>query len=96
VIEGEWPSAEVLSDIGHGVSIELVEHLGLVVGLNETHTRPNGDKCRGFVAFEGDHFDGTRPIWRVISKNPLTLEPSILCRSCGNHGFIRESRWVPV
>lgn len=30
----------------------------------------------------------------LISRDPLHVEPSILCRSCGDHGFIREGKWV--
>src|SRR6266542_5551415 len=32
--------------------------------------------------------------WRVLSEDPLTLEPSILPPDCGCHGFIREGRWI--
>jgi hypothetical protein len=28
------------------------------------------------------------------ADEPLHLEPSVLCGSCGLHGFIREGRWV--
>lgn len=31
--------------------------------------------------------------WQVESWEPLTLSPSILC-SCGDHGFVREGKWV--
>lgn len=30
---------------------------------------------------------------RVVSRDPLTIEPSILCPDCGTHGFITEGRW---
>ena len=32
--------------------------------------------------------------WTVVSKEPLTIAPSILCGTCGVHGFWREGRWV--
>lgn len=32
--------------------------------------------------------------WDLVSMDPLTVEPSILCRRCGHHGWIREGRWV--
>lgn len=38
----------------------------------------------------------TRPRWTVVSWEPLTLDPSILCLSCKLHGWIREGRWVPA
>ena len=34
--------------------------------------------------------------WRVEQKDPLTVSPSILCRSCGTHGFWRAGAWVPA
>jgi hypothetical protein len=33
------------------------------------------------------------PFWELQSAEPLTLSPSLLCH-CGDHGFIREGRWV--
>lgn len=81
-------------DIGSGATITLLVHDGEVVGLNEAHSDKAGKPCLGFVAFEGAHFAGTRPTWKVEKANPLTLSPSILCRTCGNHGYIREGKWV--
>jgi hypothetical protein len=37
-----------------------------------------------------------RAMWQVESWEPLTLAPSLLCRACGSHGFIREGRWLPA
>ena len=31
--------------------------------------------------------------WNVECWEPLTLSPSLLC-SCGDHGFIRNGKWV--
>jgi hypothetical protein len=31
---------------------------------------------------------------RIVQRDPLTIEPSILCSDCQTHGFIREGRWV--
>lgn len=32
---------------------------------------------------------------RLVSEHPLTLEPSILCPiGCGDHGFVRDDRWI--
>lgn len=35
------------------------------------------------------------PVWDLISEDPLHVEPSLLCRLCGDHGFIRNGLWVP-
>jgi hypothetical protein len=34
------------------------------------------------------------PVWQVQNWEPLTMTPSLLCRACGDHGFIREGKWV--
>lgn len=34
--------------------------------------------------------------WKVVSTDPLTVTPSILCGSCGCHGFITAGKWISV
>lgn len=34
------------------------------------------------------------PRWTVEQWEPLTISPSILAKTCGCHGFIREGKWV--
>lgn len=29
----------------------------------------------------------------MVSEDPLTLTPSIICHQCGLHGWIRDGRW---
>lgn len=66
-------------------------------GLIESHPRADGGRCSGHVTFDVPvNAAETRPKWRVLSEDPLTLEPSLLCRACGHHGFIRDGRWVPA
>lgn len=31
---------------------------------------------------------------RIVSQDPLTIEPSILCPDCGLHGWIRDGQWT--
>lgn len=35
------------------------------------------------------------PVWDLVSEDPLHVEPSLLCRTCGDHGWIRNGLWVP-
>ena len=35
-----------------------------------------------------------KQLWDVVSMEPLTLSPSILCTLCKDHGFIRDSKWI--
>ncbi|MFI1767532.1 hypothetical protein ACH41H_36545 [Streptomyces sp. NPDC020800] len=32
----------------------------------------------------------------LITREPLRLEPSLLWRCCGLHGFVRNGAWIPV
>lgn len=74
------------------------------IGLIDSHVRAdNGLICEGSVLFNlpgAERYRSTRqdgtltPMWTVVSEHPLTLDPSLLCTSCGDHGFIREGKWV--
>ena len=34
--------------------------------------------------------------WKLVSREPLTMEPSVAYECCGLHGFVRDGRWVPA
>lgn len=55
--------------------------------------------CMSGVMFAGTQYErdhaGEHAFWQLESYEPLTISPSVLC-SCGDHGFIREGRWVPA
>lgn len=90
-----------VADLGHGVRIKftgLRDHPGHH-GLIESHPDGRGGRCSGSIAFDTParrELDEQRPLWTVEQWEPLTLSPSLLCRACGHHGFIREGRWVPA
>lgn len=51
-------------------------------------------ECSGAVTFELPVSAAEAgPKWEVVKLDPLTLSPSLACH-CGDHGFIREGRWV--
>ena len=66
-------------------------------GAHVMHKKPDGSDCNGWITFEGSAwakaFKEKIPTWKVLSWEPLTLEPSILCRTCGDHGHIRNGKW---
>ncbi len=88
-------------DIGEGHSIEFLEYKDdKRAGLSDYHVKPDGSPCGGFVSFRGGawskEFEGNpdHQSWEVASWEPLTISPSLLCRVCGDHGFIRDGKWV--
>jgi hypothetical protein len=70
------------------------------VGLIERHPRPDTVvPCEGGVLFDLDgvrEMFPDRALWQVVSFEPLTITPSLLCRRCGRHGFITAGRWTPA
>ena len=89
-------------DIGHGVTIQFWYQWPKAeypepAGIIETHPGPDGKPCSGPISFEGHAWMPSHPTtWHVVSLEPLTLEPSILCSRCGHHGFIRGEKWIPA
>jgi hypothetical protein len=81
----------------YGVPLPCVEKAGAQV----SHAKPDGSEC-----FSGIYFDlpelrkhwgnDDRHYWQVQSWEPLTVSPSLLCTRCGDHGFIRDGKWVPA
>lgn len=86
-------------DIGHGVMIKrVVDAHGELVGLEYFHPGKDGEPCPGFVPFDtpaGRALSASKG-WRVDSFEPITLSPSLLCLSCGHHGFIRDGKREPA
>lgn len=77
-----------------------IERYGLLI--DHPSATVVGAACCGGVLFDTPELRALREafppchgaaVWQVDSWDPLTLSPSILC-SCGDHGYIREGRWV--
>lgn len=77
----------------------MTDDNGTRIGFLEWHdcTAVNSDYLTaGSVIFDIPEAWAYRPEgakWQVHSLDPLHVEPSILCRNCGNHGFIRNGKW---
>jgi len=71
-----------------------------IFGLIDDHAKPDGTPCiGGCIVFDGDVArrvdpDGAR--WTLVSLDPLTVTPSLLCLTCTDHGFITNGKWVPA
>lgn len=64
------------------------------------HPRPDGaGQCASHIYFDLPGIEAIaadRARWQLHSLEPLHVEPSLLCRACGDHGFIRAGRWEPA
>ena len=69
-----------------------VERIGGII----RHVKPDGTSCKGVIWFDCQvtrEVFSRYPVWKVSSWEPLTLSPSFLCH-CGDHGYIRDGKWV--
>lgn len=84
-------------DLGYGHIFEAV--LGAddrLVGWLHTHPDARngaGMLCQSFCAVRP--LNGS-PVHQVVSDDPLTLTPSLLCRTCGAHGNVINGKWEPL
>lgn len=101
------PKAGVL-DLGHDHYVEPFgrynDPTDATVGYHVLHRKgPNphpayegSDWCMGGITLDVPAAEGlTGARWQVQSMEPLTVSPSLLCE-CGDHGFIRDGKWVPA
>lgn len=86
-------------DLGDGrmLRFTIAKQGGPAIGAVEEHPdqRDPSNVCAGSLMFdtpEGRQFHG--PYWQIVQEEPLTLSPSVLCTQCGNHGFIRDGKWI--
>jgi hypothetical protein len=105
-----YPGREDEHDLGNGHSfVWLSSKTEQVVGLIEHHpkgpdARPGAQYCGGYIAWVNEPaVPGGQAAWvashQLIAGGPgdegsLTVAPSLACRHCPSHGFIREGRWV--
>lgn len=105
-----YPGREDEHDLGGGHSFAWAyagdAATRLLLGLVEHHPDlrvPEAQRgevtCGAYAAWV--HHEPTRTVARhelvaggVGDEEHLTLTPSLLCPTCGNHGFIRDGRWV--
>lgn len=70
---------------------------GQLAGFRITHPRggvEGAPPCHENGSWIPTHAEAEA--WTLVSLEPLHLEPSLLCRACGDHGFIRDGKWVPA
>jgi hypothetical protein len=55
----------------------------------------DGEICYGYISWEphnGMKISGHT----LVSIDPVTIQPSLDCRSCASHGHITDGRWIEV
>jgi hypothetical protein len=82
-------------DLGSDHWLEpIIQPDGTPYGWYDHHVNPQTKKrCEGAVPRRN-----CRPGmqgWDVLSEEPLTLAPSLLCQQCGDHGWVRDGKWQP-
>lgn len=78
-------------DLGGGITEAEIRFIdGVPGGLYYEHQCVRAKPTPGYIPF------GPPQGWTLEKLEPLTLSPSLLCRQCGHHGFIRDGRWVPA
>lgn len=88
---GAWDPDPVLNPEYADLPAETFHHGAIV-----SHRKPDGTYCEGGITFDSPRsrrFPDKHASWIVEQRDPLTLSPSLLCH-CGDHGFIRNGRWV--
>jgi hypothetical protein len=74
----------------------FVNDEGARIGIFDIHRKPDGTIHAGSARWDAPgtgEYDRAR--WVLHSLDPLHIEPSLLC-GCGNHGWIRDGKWVPA
>lgn len=61
------------------------------------HPSPDGECARvgSYIGLD-PNMNTSDATWQILQDEPLTLAPSLLCMRCGDHGWIRDGRWVPA
>lgn len=93
-------------DLGQGHLLSWIvagEGDGTRIGAIIDHKTPAGADCAGSVqwadsVWQRQHPESTvnRARWQLERLEPLTISPSVHCLACGDHGFIRDGKWVPA
>jgi hypothetical protein len=96
--EDHWPTKKWSSITRLTPEVGAPEILTAVVIW---HRRPdNGEICGVLVHFARPLQKSEKaldyPIWEVKSFKPFEIMPSVICKTCGDHGWIRDGRWFGV
>lgn len=85
-------------DMGHEHYGYLIMHEGKPRGVGVMHPTPDGMFCGSSAFWDVSIYAPGHelPCWTLNSLDPLDISPSLLCLMCGDHGFIRQGKWIPA
>lgn len=87
---------DAVIDLGRGHTFAPVTDAeDRLVGWVHTHRDardPDGVLCQSFCAVRP--IDGS-PVHSILQADPLSLSPSLKCRTCGVHGHVTNGQWEP-
>jgi hypothetical protein len=89
---GWWPERDLNPQYD---GMPDVEWAGVTIAHPDL--RDPSKTCKSALTFDlpsCEHLADPEHRWTVVSFDPLTITPSVLCRTCGDHGYITEGRWV--
>lgn len=94
-----WPGNESVFSIGADEYADWELECGTSrrIGLHAWHwDEAKGQWCGGWLGFTnvGGHLPRSKH--ELVSEDPLTVMPSLLCSTCQHHGWIRDGQWVPA
>lgn len=89
----DLPANRALYNVPDGVPMPRVDPAGILVH----HRAADGSWCMSAAHFDMPGLPPSVKVrWQVVQAEPLTLDPSLECLRCGDHGHIRDGRWVPA
>ncbi len=80
-------------DLGQGLVAEARYIDGVLEGVYYEHACVGGKMSPGWIPV-AQRQDAHH--WQLVSEEPLTVSPSLLCPLCKHHGFIRGGKWIPA
>jgi hypothetical protein len=93
-----WPSSDIVmhylnESLSYSTTVDTEGNkIGILLWHNCSDSKPQPSPSG--ILFDSAPAKFSGPRWQLIQENPLTINPSILCRGCGLHGFIRQGKWV--
>lgn len=86
---------------GRGIGTTQPEDDWVAIGLNEYHKNELDQWCGGYITFDNvpeaalyiDRYGGKLSGHVLDNLDPVSVSPSLQCKSCPSHGFIKAGCW---